>query len=95
MMKLLSTNEINNRLDVIRDWKFVNNSLEKDYTLKSFVDGLAFIIKVGIEAEKLDHHPNVLLHNWNKVRITISTHSKGGVTEKDFELAKQIDQINL
>lgn len=95
MMKLLSTNEINNRLNIIRDWEFVNNSLEKDHTLKSFVDGLAFIIKVGIEAEKLDHHPNVLLHNWNKVKVTISTHSKGGVTEKDFNLAKQIDQINL
>jgi len=52
------------------------------------------MLKCGIEAEKLDHHPDMLLFGWNKVRVTISTHSLGGLTEADFNLALQIDKIN-
>ena len=49
---------------------------------------------MGGEAEKMNHHPDIFLHSWNKVKITISTHSEGGVTEKDFRLAEIIDKLS-
>lgn len=62
--------------------------------MKSFADSIAFIVKIGIESEKLDHHPDILLHGWNKVKIILSTHSVGGITDNDFKLANKIDQID-
>lgn len=74
-------------------WRNNENSIEKEFEFKDFSTSLAFVVKVGIEAEKFDHHPDILLHSWNKVKITLSTHSSGGVTEKDFKLAGNINGI--
>ena len=49
--------------------------------------------KTGSIAEQMNHHPDIFIHSWNKVKITISTHSEGGVTNKDFQLAEKINQI--
>ncbi|MBZ0183430.1 MAG: 4a-hydroxytetrahydrobiopterin dehydratase [Melioribacteraceae bacterium] len=92
-MSLLSNDDIKNKLDGINNWDYENNSIKKEFELKDFSDALSFVVKVGIQAEKLDHHPDILIHSWNKVKINISTHSKGGVTENDFSLAKLIDEI--
>lgn len=92
-MSLLSNDDIKNKLDGINNWDYETNSIKKEFELKDFSDALSFVVKVGIQAEKLDHHPDILIHSWNKVKINISTHSKGGVTENDFSLAKLIDEI--
>jgi 4a-hydroxytetrahydrobiopterin dehydratase len=94
-MKPLSPEEITKGMNKIDDWFYVDKSLEKEFKLKNFADSLAFIIKIGIEAEKMDHHPDLLLHSWNKVKITLSTHDAGGVTENDIKLAQIIDKIKL
>lgn len=93
-MKKLEIDDIKKRLDSVKNWKYENNKLSKLFELTNFADALAFTLKVGIEAEKMDHHPDLFIHSWNKVKVSISTHSEGGVTENDFKLAKNIDGIN-
>ena len=93
-MKVLSTNEINDRLIKISGWSFKIDNINKEFQLKDFKSALSFVNKIGDEAEKMDHHPDIFLHSWNKVKITISTHSAGGVTENDFNLAKKIEEIS-
>lgn len=93
-MKILSCEEINKELMKLSGWSLNLNSIEKDFILKDFSDALAFVVKCGVVSEKSDHHPDLLLHSWNKVKITLSTHSAGGVTENDFKLAQQIEKIN-
>jgi len=94
-MNLLSPEKITKELVKIADWFYLDKSIEKEFKLKNFADALAFIIKIGIEAEKMDHHPDILLHSWNKVKITLSTHTAGGLTENDIKLAQIIDKIGL
>lgn len=93
-MKLINIEEINKKLQDLPGWSLVDNSIQKEFTLKDFVGALGFLMKIGFLAEKLDHHPDLFLHSWNKVKIIISTHSEGGLTEKDFNLAEQIEKIN-
>lgn len=89
----LSEEEINKRINELSNWKFIDNNLTKDFQLKNFSDAVSFIVKIAIEAEKLDHHPDILLYGWNKVKIKLSTHDINGISEKDFELAHKIDQL--
>lgn len=92
-MKLFSTEQIKNSLASLEDWKIENETLVKVFQFKDFAEALAFVVRSGLEAEKMDHHPDLLLFGWNKVKISIYTHSLGGLTEKDFNLAQQIDKI--
>ena len=92
-MQLLNSDEIKKYLDDLHGWYYVEDHIEKELNLKSFADAVALVVKIGMEAEKLDHHPDLLLHSWNKVKITLSTHSEGGVTENDIKLAQTIDEI--
>jgi len=94
-MNLLNPEEITRELTKIDDWFYVDKSLEREFKLKNFADSLAFIIKIGIEAEKMDHHPDLNLHSWNKVKVTLSTHDAGGITENDIKLAQIIDKIKI
>ncbi len=90
-MSVLKENEIYSKLKTMDNWFYSENQIQKEFFFKDFIDALSFVNKVGLESEKMDHHPDILLHSWNKVRISISTHSEGGVTEKDFELAQRIE----
>jgi 4a-hydroxytetrahydrobiopterin dehydratase len=54
---------------------------------------MAFVNRVAELAERANHHPDILLHNWNEVRLTLSTHSAGGLTDLDFQLAEQVDRL--
>lgn len=91
---LLSSPEINVKLNKLVDWKLNNQSIEKEFNLKDFKTVLAFVNKVGESAETMDHHPDIFIHSWNKVRFTISTHSEGGLTDKDFKLAEKIESLS-
>lgn len=74
-------------------WKEENNKLTRSFVFKDFSEAFAFMVRVAIEAEKMNHHPE-WSNVWNKVEISLCTHSAGAVvTEKDKELAKRIDLI--
>ena len=73
------------RLAGLDGWQLVEgSSIERDFELADFAAALALIDRVGALAEAANHHPDILLHGWNKVRLTLSTHSAGGLTEADF-----------
>lgn len=91
-MKILSTDEIKEKLN-LTGWEISDNKLIKGYKLKNFSEAIAFIVKIGIEAEKLDHHPDLYLYGWNNVKVILSTHSVNGITENDINLAHKIEQI--
>ncbi|GAB6281778.1 MAG: 4a-hydroxytetrahydrobiopterin dehydratase [Ignavibacterium sp.] len=92
-MSVLSNEEIQNKLKNLSDWTFTNNQIQKDYILNDFLSAIKFVGQIANIAEEIDHHPDLLIHNWNKVKIMISTHSEGGVTEKDFVLANRIEEL--
>ena len=75
------------------DWKTENNKLVKKYEFKNFVQAVDFINKIVPLVEKADHHPDIFIHSYKKVRIELFTHSKGKITDKDYQLAQEIDKI--
>lgn len=91
-MSKLNQDQINTNLSKLSGWIFENESILKQFQFKDFMEALSFVNAVGLESEKMDHHPDILMFGWNKVKITISTHSAGGVTEKDFSLASKIEE---
>jgi len=91
-MKILSAEEVKEKLNDIIGWEIVDNKLIKEYKLKDFSDAISFIVKIGIEAEKLDHHPDLYLYGWNKVKVILFTHSANSITENDINLAHKIEQ---
>lgn len=94
-MQVLDISKINEKLGKLNGWKYQNDQIGRDYELKNFKEALSFVNKVGVIAEQMDHHPDIFIHGWNKVRITVSTHSAGGVTENDFKLAHKIEDISI
>ncbi len=92
-MSLLSENEIRSKLNKLIGWIYSEEQIIKEFQLKDFREALAFLNKIGEAAEVMNHHPDMLLYSWNKVKISISTHSEGGVTNKDFELAAKIESL--
>ena len=93
-MALLNETERNEKLKKLDGWQFLNNQIEKEFKLNDFKSALSFINKIGEEAENMDHHPDITIHSYNKVKITLSTHSEGGVTNRDFNLAEKIENLN-
>lgn len=91
-MKKLNQKQINSKLSKFSGWTFENKSISKQFQFKDFIEASSFVTAVGMEAEKMNHHPDILMFEWNKVKITVSTHDAGGVTEKDFSLAQKIEE---
>jgi 4a-hydroxytetrahydrobiopterin dehydratase len=93
-MTLLDDGEIDRRLGALAGWRRgEDSSIERDLELADFAAAIGFIDRVAELAEAANHHPDILLHGWNKVRLTLSTHSQGGLTDSDFRLASQIDEL--
>lgn len=92
-MKPLNIHRVEQELIELSDWKYEDDKIEKKFEFNNFKEALAFIVRVGIEAEAQAHHPN--LHNvYNQVTISLQTHDAGNkVTEKDIKLAKAIESI--
>jgi len=76
-----------------KDWRPEGDALVRDLKFKDFAEAMAFVNRVAEIAEQRNHHPDILVHGWNNVRLTLSTHSKGGVTDADRALAEQIDAL--
>jgi len=88
----LSKDEIQQKLKTMEGWSHQGKALHKKYTFRSFLPGIQFVNKIAEAAERAGHHPDITI-NYSVVAISLSTHSEGGVTEKDFALAGIIDQI--
>lgn len=92
-MPLLNNDDIKKKLSSLSGWVQEEKQIAKEFQFKDFAEALTFVNKLGEEAEKMNHHPDIFIHSWNKVKTTISTHSEGGITEKDFQLAQIIEGL--
>jgi 4a-hydroxytetrahydrobiopterin dehydratase len=82
--------EIAEALAGLPGWERVGDEIVKQFELPSFPAAIAFVVRVGFLAEKADHHPDIDLR-WRKVRLALTTHDAGGLTELDFALAREIE----
>jgi 4a-hydroxytetrahydrobiopterin dehydratase len=93
-MSPLSDPEIEQRLATVEHWRREQaDSIVREYELADFVAAVAFVNQVAELAEAANHHPDILLHGYRRVRLRLSTHSEGGLTEADFRLASRIDSL--
>ena len=88
----LSESERATRLSQLAAWRIENEKLRRDFQFADFVAAFGFMTRVALLAEKADHHPE-WFNVYNKVRIELTTHDAGGISERDFALAKQIDAL--
>lgn len=91
-MPLLDDSEIRGHLDRLGGWTREGDTIRKTYTLDSFPEAIAFVNLVAEVAQKADHHPDIDIR-FDRVSCALSTHSQGGLTIKDFQLARQIDAV--
>lgn len=90
-MKALSSEKVTHYLKInLQNWISENNAIKRDFKFRTFVEAFSFMTSVALEAEKMDHHPD-WSNVYNKVSITLNTHSENGVTQQDLDLAKIID----
>jgi 4a-hydroxytetrahydrobiopterin dehydratase len=93
-MTLLPDSEVEQRLASVPEWQRGEGpSIERELKCADFAAAIAFVDRVAAAAEEAGHHPDILVHGWNRVRLTLSTHSDGGLTAADFELAAKIDSL--
>ena len=92
-MAALSDAEVSDRLETVGDWRREDSTIERELELANFAAAIALVNRVAEVAERANHHPDILVHGWNKLRLTLSTHSAGGLTDADFELAGRIDEL--
>ena len=91
MARLLS-DEIDERL-AATEWRREGDAIVRDWKFDDFAGAMAFVNRVAEAAEAANHHPDILLHGWNQVRLTLSTHSEGGLTAADFDMAERLDGL--
>jgi 4a-hydroxytetrahydrobiopterin dehydratase len=91
-MALLSEEEVVERL---RDsaWERDGDEIAREWKFDDFAAAMAFVNRVAEAAEEANHHPDILLHGWNKVRLSLMNHSEGGLTENDFAMAARFDEL--
>ena len=92
-MPTLSDDEIEQRLAAVPEWQRDGDAIARDLKLDDFRAAVAFVNQVAEAAEAANHHPDIFIHGWNKVRLALSTHSEGGLTEADFKMAARIDEL--
>ena len=91
-MPLLSDGDIQDKLGGLDGWERIDNQITKLFKLKNYIESVGFVNKVALLAERANHHPDIILQ-YNKVTITLTTHSDGGITEKDIDLAREIEGV--
>ncbi|MBN1985609.1 MAG: 4a-hydroxytetrahydrobiopterin dehydratase [Prolixibacteraceae bacterium] len=73
-------------------WKTEEKYLEKEFAFSNFVEAVKFVDTIVPLAEEMDHHPDILIHSYKKVKVMLFTHSENKITDKDYTLAKKIDE---
>jgi len=88
----LSPQEVESRLGALDGWRVSEGMLKKDFEFKTYKDGLVFASAVGYLADAMDHHPDLII-GYKKVSVAVNTHSVGGISPYDFELARRISAL--
>lgn len=91
-MAELTPTEVKAALPAVKEWKKQSAAITRTYQFKDFPGSMAFVNRVAEVAEAANHHPDIDIR-WNKVTLTLATHSEGGLTQKDFDLARKIDTL--
>jgi 4a-hydroxytetrahydrobiopterin dehydratase len=93
MAELLDDPTIDERLSGLDDWRREGEAIAVDREFPDFAAAMRYVGLVADAAEAADHHPDILIHSWNKVRLTVTNHSAGGLTQADFDLAATVDAL--
>ncbi len=91
-MARLKAEEIRSALKTLEGWEHEGNEIRRTFRLKDFTRAMGFVTSVALAAERMNHHPDIDIR-WNIVTFSCSTHSEGGVTEKDITLAMEINKL--
>jgi 4a-hydroxytetrahydrobiopterin dehydratase len=91
-MAKLPSADVDQRMKTLAGWTLQGDEIRKQYTFKNFPEAIAFVNRVAPGAEAADHHPDILI-NYKRVTLTYSTHSEGGLTDKDFAGAALADRL--
>ena len=92
MAQLLAEDDITSRLEDSA-WRREGDEIVREWRLEDFAQAMQFVNRVAEVAEEANHHPDILIYGWNKVRLSLTNHSAGGLTEADFEMAARIDRL--
>jgi 4a-hydroxytetrahydrobiopterin dehydratase len=92
MTELLPEDKIAARL-AETEWRREGKEIVRDFKFDDFASAMRFVNRVAEAAEDINHHPDILVHGWNKVRLTLSNHAAGGLTEIDFDMAHRFDGL--
>jgi 4a-hydroxytetrahydrobiopterin dehydratase len=90
--RLLTHDEITDGLKELEGWEFDNDGITKRFKFSNFAEALAFVNRVGEIAEAADHHPDITF-GWGYAEISTTTHDRGGVTDVDFSLVREINKL--
>ena len=90
-MALLSEEEVDAGLSELSGWHRDGDAIVRDVKVADFAAALALVNAAGAIAEEDNHHPDLLIHGWNRVRLTLSTHSEGGITASDLAMAQRLE----
>ena len=90
---MLSDGEIRGKLVSLRGWQLEGNVIAKEYVFGGFAEAARFINRVAPIADKMDHHPDLQLYKYKILKVILTTHSVGGLTQNDFDLAAKIDSL--
>jgi len=93
-MVKMTENDIKKALSSMKEWSYKNNEIYKEYVFNNFMQSVKFVNIIAPVAESVKHHPDIFI-SYNKVRVALTTHDEGGVTEKDIDLAKKIDSLSF
>ena len=91
-MPVLSEAELSAALRQLPGWEGRGDAIVKEFTFADFMGSVGFVNRVAEPAEAMNHHPDLAI-SWNRVTVSLSTHSEGGVTDADIKLARQIDEL--
>jgi 4a-hydroxytetrahydrobiopterin dehydratase len=92
-MARLSDEEVEERLDAVEGWEREGAAIVKEFDNGDFKGSVDFVNRLTPEAEDMNHHPDLEI-SWKTVTVTITTHSEGGITDNDFQLARRIDALD-
>jgi 4a-hydroxytetrahydrobiopterin dehydratase len=91
-MNRLDDAQVRGAMAGVPGWTLEGNAIRRQFTLGSFADAIAFVTRLAFDAEAADHHPDIQI-NYKRVTLIYSTHSEGGLTQKDFDGARTADAI--
>lgn len=89
--KLLTEQQIEQRIEAVSGWRREGKAIRRTLVFNDFREVVSFLVLIAFDAEEADHHPDVTI-NYKRLHLSLSTHSEGGLTEKDFALAGIIDK---